>query len=66
MGEEGTASLEPEDSDPFDDDELIESALRAAVRDALIQHKRAGNSIVVQRDGVLVEIPADQIEIPDE
>ena len=56
----------PVDSDPLDDDELIERALRAGVRDALIQHKRAGNPVVVQRGDKLVEIPADQIELPDE
>ncbi len=52
--------------DPFDDDELIEKALRAGARDALLQHKRAGISIIVRQGDSLVEVPADQIEIRGE
>ncbi len=44
----------------------LESALRLAVRDALIQHKRAGNPICVWRDGKVVWIPADEIQIDEE
>jgi len=46
--------------------EKIEAAVQAAVRDALIQHKRAGNPIVVWENNQVVWIPAEQIEIPDE
>jgi hypothetical protein len=44
----------------------VEAAVQAAVRDALIQHKRAGNPIVVWEDGRVVWIPAEEIEIPEE
>jgi hypothetical protein len=43
---------------------LVEEALRAAVTEAVIHHKRLGNPIVVWRDGKVVWIPADEIEIP--
>jgi hypothetical protein len=46
------------------DGRLIYQALREAwVRD-LIRHKRLGTPIVVWRDGKVVWIPADEIEIP--
>lgn len=38
-------------------------ALRQAVREALLDHKRAGNSVAVWRDGRVVWIPPE--EIPD-
>ena len=46
--------------------DLVEAAVQAAVRDALILHKRAGQPIVVWEEGRVVLIPADEIEIPDE
>lgn len=42
----------------------IDDALGRAVEDALRRHKLLGQSIVVWRDGRVVRIPADQIEIP--
>ena len=39
-------------------------AMRAAVRDALLAHKRDGDPIVVWRDGHVVWVPADEIVIP--
>ncbi len=42
----------------------IEAALRRATRDALLAHKRAGVPIAVWRDGKVVTIPAEEIEIP--
>ena len=59
-------------SDPVDierileDDDLIAAALARATRDALRQHKAAGNPIAVWRDEKVVWIPADQIEIADD
>jgi hypothetical protein len=50
----------------FDDEPLIEAAIRRGVRQALLRHKQAGVPIVVRRDGKLVEIPADEIEIGPE
>ena len=44
----------------------VEAAMRRGVREALRQHKRAGNPIVVWRDGQVVWIPADEIVIEDE
>ncbi len=44
----------------------VEAAVKLAVRDALIQHKRAGNPICVWRDGKVVWIPADEIQINEE
>ena len=46
--------------------EQVEAAVQAAVRDALIQHKRAGNPIAVWENNQVVWIPPEQIEIPDE
>ncbi len=37
---------------------------RKAVTQALIRHKRLGTPIVVWRDGKVVWIPAEEIEIP--
>ena len=40
-----------------------EEALKKAVTRALADHKRTGDPIVVWRDGRVVKIPAEQIEI---
>jgi hypothetical protein len=39
------------------------AAAQKAVRDALRDHKLAGNSIAVWRDGKVALVPADQIEV---
>lgn len=41
----------------------IERALRAAVRDALLRHKRDGDPVAVWRDGRVVWIQAEDIPI---
>ena len=41
------------------------AALRRAVRDALLEHKRAGNSIASWRDGNVVIIPAEEIPVEE-
>ena len=41
----------------------INHAYERAVREALIKHKQAGNSVVVERDGEMVILPADEIDI---
>ncbi|MBC6481738.1 MAG: hypothetical protein GDA56_32250 [Hormoscilla sp. GM7CHS1pb] len=41
----------------FADGTLIDLALKRAVEKALLQHKQAGNSIAVWRDGRVVWIP---------
>ena len=43
-----------------------EEALKKAVADAIADHKRFGDSIVIWRDGKVVKIPADQIEIRED
>jgi hypothetical protein len=43
-----------------------EEALKKAVADAIADHKRFGNSIVIWRDGKVEKIPADQIEIRED
>ena len=40
-------------------------ALRRAVRHALIEHKRAGNPIASWKDGKVVIIPAEEIEVEE-
>lgn len=58
------------DFDPFDDDDLIDGALRAATQDALRMHRALGNPIVVLRGGSIVrvsaqDIPADGVFPPE-
>ena len=40
-----------------------EEALKKAVAKAISDHKRTGDPIVIWRDGKIVKIPAEQIEI---
>ena len=40
-----------------------EEALKEAVADAIAAHRRAGVPIVVWRNGKVVKVPVDQIEI---
>jgi len=44
--------------------DVIEVALRRAIRHALLMHKRAGNPVAGWKDGKVVWIPAEEIEIP--
>ena len=39
-------------------------AMRKAVREAVLRHKLLGQPIAVGRDGKVVWIPAEEIEIP--
>lgn len=41
----------------------INRAYDRAVREALLKHKRAGNSVPVERDGRIVMLQPDEIEI---
>lgn len=43
--------------------EEINLAYERAVREALIKHKKAGNSVVISRDGEIVTLTPDEIEI---
>ena len=43
---------------------LIGRALARGAREALLRHKQAGNPICVERNGEIVWIPPEEIEIP--
>jgi hypothetical protein len=45
---------------------LVEQALREAVREALVRHKQAGNPIAVSRDGAVVWIAPEDIPVGGE
>jgi hypothetical protein len=45
------------------DPERIERALRAAVRDALLRHKRDGDPVAVWREGRVVWLQPDEIPV---
>ena len=47
----------------FRDHDRVLDALTRGVRRALWRHKQLGQSIVVWRDGRVVEIPANEIEV---
>jgi hypothetical protein len=44
----------------------IERALRAAVRDALLRHKRDGDPVAVWREGRVVWLQPDEIVVPQD
>lgn len=48
----------------FADSMAMHQAMKSAVREAMLRHKRLGQSIAVWRDGQVVEIPPE--EIPDD
>ncbi len=43
-----------------------EEALKKAVAETIADHKRAGDPIVIWRDGEVVEIPPEQIDVREE
>ena len=51
--------------DVFGTPRRVEAAMGRAVRDALRRHKLLGESIAVSRDGKVVIIPAEEIEVPE-
>jgi hypothetical protein len=50
----------------FNDREGMDRALARAVRQALLQHKRAGNPVATWRDGKVVWIAPEEIEVSEE
>jgi hypothetical protein len=44
----------------------ILEAMGQSVRDALLRHKRAGNPIVVWRDGAVAWVPPEEIVVDEE
>ena len=49
--------------DPGFDADVLVAAAREAVREALLRHKARGNSVVVWRDGRIVILPPEEIEV---
>jgi hypothetical protein len=45
------------------DDDLIDRAVVQAVRDALLQHKRAGNPVPIWEHGQVIWIPPEEIDV---
>jgi hypothetical protein len=50
----------------FTDDVAMQRAMNRGVREALRRHKLLGESIVVWEDGEIVEVPPEEIEIPED
>ena len=59
-----TPESERTPAERVDDVPRILDAMRQGVREALLQHKRAGNPVAVWRDGQVVWVPPG--EIPEE
>lgn len=55
-------SVESRIARAFADESIIERALREAARRAILEHRHAGRSIVIRRDGQLVEIEREEID----
>ena len=49
----------------FDEGTAIDAALKAAVRDAVLRHKRLGQPIVEWRDGHAVLTPPEEIVVDE-
>ncbi len=56
-------SVQPHDV--FGTPGLVEAAMNKGVREALRRHKLLGESIAVWRDGKVVIVPPEEIEIPE-
>jgi hypothetical protein len=57
---------EREDAEFLAEVEAVEAAVQQAVKEALLMHKRAGNPVVGWKDGRVVWVPAEQIDVEDE
>jgi hypothetical protein len=55
-----------EDEELLAEAEAVEAAVQQAVQDALRMHKRAGNPVAGWKDGRVVWVPAEQINVEDE
>jgi hypothetical protein len=44
-------------------DEEIEAALKQAVQQALWEHKQLGHHIIIWRDGKVVRLPPEEIQV---
>jgi len=61
MTDSPNASLPP--AERINDHSRILDALRQAVREALLSHKRSGNPVAVWQNGRVVWVPADEIPV---
>jgi hypothetical protein len=52
--------------DFFEDTEAIRHAAGQSVRAALRRHKEAGVGAVIWRDGKVVVVPPEEIQVPEE
>ncbi|MBI3407416.1 MAG: hypothetical protein HY040_03545 [Planctomycetes bacterium] len=52
-------------ADAFDDDQEMERAMGEAVRSAVRTHKLLGQPIVIWRDGKVVWVPPEEIEVDE-
>ena len=59
----GASTMNRTNDDDFS--KRAELGIRRGVARALARHKRKGQSIVVMREGKIVEIPPEKIEVPD-
>jgi hypothetical protein len=57
---------EREDEEFLAEVEAVEAAVQQAVKEALLMHKRAGNPVVGWKNGRVVWVPAEQIDVEDE
>ena len=60
------SELSDEIGQRFADDEALARAVRRAVREAVLVHKQAGNSVAAWRDGRVVLLPPDEVVVPEE
>ena len=49
----------------FADDEAVEATLNRAVREAVLRHKKLGQSIAEWRDGRVVIVPPEEIDVDE-
>ena len=42
---------------------MAEAALKEAVREAILDHARTGDSVVIYKNGKVIEIPARKLKI---
>ncbi len=49
-----------------EDDAAIDRAFAYAVREALLDHKRAGNPVAIWADGKVKIVPPEEIILPEE
>ena len=56
----------PERVDFYSDKDAVGKAMGKAVYDALRTHKLLGHPIVIWRDGKVVCVPPEEIELPEE